>query len=55
MLLKEKTTELCTQCHSKGYIQETEGHVKGEECTACHNAHMGADSFLLKKDFDEAF
>lgn len=55
LLLKEKTIELCGQCHSKGYIQETEEHVKGEECTTCHNAHMGMDNSLLKKDFNEIF
>jgi predicted CXXCH cytochrome family protein len=55
MLLSEKTTDLCSQCHSKGNIMETEEHVKDEECISCHNPHLGKDRFLLKKDFNEVF
>lgn len=55
MLLKEKTTELCMQCHSGGYIMKTEEHTNDRECISCHNPHMGKNKFLLKKDFNEVF
>ncbi|MEF9425911.1 MAG: cytochrome c3 family protein [Candidatus Mariimomonas ferrooxydans] len=55
MLLREKTTELCTQCHSSGYILQTEEHTNDRECISCHNPHMGKNRFLLKKDFNEMF
>lgn len=55
MLKKETTIELCTSCHGKGYIIETEEHTSGKECGSCHNAHLGANRFLLKKDFNEIF
>ncbi len=55
MLLKEKTTELCMQCHSGGYILKTEEHTNDRECISCHNPHLGKNRFLLKKDFNEVF
>lgn len=55
MLLKEKSIELCTQCHTKGYMLEIEEHKEEKECNLCHNPHLGKDRFLLKKDFNEVF
>ncbi len=55
MLLKEKSIELCGQCHPKGQIREIEEHTKDKECSACHNPHRGKDRLLLKKDFNEVF
>lgn len=55
MLLKEKSIELCTQCHVKGYVLEIEEHKKDKECISCHNPHIGKSRFLLKKDFNEMF
>jgi predicted CXXCH cytochrome family protein len=55
MLVQEKTTEICKSCHGKGFIVETKEHTSGEECIACHNAHLGKNRYLLKKDFEEIF
>ncbi|MBI4687607.1 MAG: hypothetical protein HY756_07475 [Nitrospirae bacterium] len=55
MLLKEKSVDLCGQCHSKENLIATDDHKKGEECVSCHNAHAGKNRFLLKKDFNEIF
>lgn len=55
ILLKETTIELCTQCHTSENIIGTEEHKGEKECTSCHNAHMGINRFLLKKDFNEIF
>ncbi len=55
VLLKATSIELCTQCHTSEYLIETEEHKSGKECISCHNAHMGKDRFLLKKDFNETF
>lgn len=54
-LLQATSVELCTQCHTSEYMTETEDHRGGRECILCHNAHMGKDRFLLKKDFNEIF
>ncbi len=55
MLLKDKSIDLCTQCHTEGLILKTEDHTKNEECISCHNPHTGRDRFLLKKDYKEEF
>lgn len=55
MLIKENTLDLCTECHSTGYLAETEEHKKGKDCISCHNPHFGKNSFMLKKDFNEVF
>jgi predicted CXXCH cytochrome family protein len=55
LLKKESSYEMCTSCHGKGYLFETEDHQPGKECLTCHNAHLGKNRFLLKKDFDEIF
>ncbi len=54
MLLKDSSREMCSSCHTTGFIMATEDHLKDEECTSCHNPHIGKNRFLLKKDFDEA-
>jgi predicted CXXCH cytochrome family protein len=53
MLLDGDTRDMCRKCHMKGFITETEDHLRDVECTECHNPHMGKDRFLLKKDFKE--
>ncbi len=55
MLLSESSIELCSRCHAKGYIMQTEEHKSEEECISCHNPHVGANRLLLRKDFDEVF
>lgn len=55
ILLKETAIELCSQCHTSENIIATEEHRGEKECTSCHNAHMGINRFLLKKDFNEIF
>jgi len=54
MLLKGSSREMCSSCHTSGFIMATDDHMKDEECTSCHNPHVGKTRFLLKKDFDEA-
>lgn len=53
MLHKGSSREMCSSCHTAGFIIMTEDHKKDEECTSCHNPHVGKNRFLLKKDFDE--
>ncbi|MEW6600954.1 MAG: cytochrome c3 family protein [Nitrospirota bacterium] len=55
LLLKKNSIEVCTGCHSKGLMRESESHKTGDECTSCHNPHAGKDSLLLKKDYNEQF
>lgn len=55
MLLMERSIDLCSQCHADGYIMEAEHHRRGEECISCHNPHIGANRYLLRKDFNERF
>ncbi len=54
MLRYASSKEMCGSCHSPGFINmEIEDHQKDEECTTCHNSHVGVNRFLLNKDFDE--
>ena len=55
LLLKETSIELCSQCHIKGLISDIDEHLRDEECTVCHNPHVGKSRFLLKKEFVEIF
>ena len=55
MLLKKNSIELCTECHTKGYMLEIDEHKEENGCSLCHNPHLGKDRFLLKKDFNEVF
>ena len=55
MLLSKSSIVLCTQCHAKGYLGDSEANQKGDECISCHNPHIGANRLLLRKDFDEIF
>jgi predicted CXXCH cytochrome family protein len=55
MLIKEKSIDLCTQCHANGYIMKTEVHNTKDECISCHNPHVGADRLMLRADFNELF
>lgn len=55
MLLKDNSIDLCTGCHTGGFLELTEEHKRGEECISCHNPHMGVNRLLLRKDFDEVF
>ena len=55
MLIAKTSVELCTQCHAKGYIMQTEVHKSEDECISCHNPHVGANRLMLRKDFDEVF
>jgi len=54
-MLKSDPLSLCTQCHIGGSIIETEDHLSGKECIFCHNAHLGKNRFLLKKDYLEIY
>ncbi len=55
LLLKETSIELCSQCHIEGLISGIDEHLRDEECTVCHNPHVGKNRFLLKKEFFEVF
>jgi predicted CXXCH cytochrome family protein len=55
LLVKKNSVELCTGCHAKGLMRESESHKTGDECISCHNPHLGKDSLLLKKDYNEQF
>lgn len=55
MLREGSSTQMCRRCHAEGFIVPSEDHLKGEECTQCHNAHMGKTRFLLKQDYTEIF
>lgn len=54
-LFQGSSNQLCIGCHTEGFITPITEHLEGEECTVCHNAHIGKTRFLLKKDFDEIF
>ena len=54
MLRKRSSREMCSSCHTSGFIMKTEDHLKDEECTSCHNPHLGKNRYLLKKDFNES-
>ena len=54
-MLKAKSVDLCAQCHVGGSIIETEDHLSGKECISCHNAHLGKNRFLLRKDYLEIY
>ncbi len=55
LLVKESATDLCKDCHGEGFLMKTEAHLKDEECTSCHNAHLGKNRFLLKEDYEEIY
>ncbi len=55
MLLKEKSIDLCSQCHIGDFITDIAEHTEGKDCLECHNAHVGKDRFLLKKDYVEIY
>ncbi len=55
MLLREKSQDLCIQCHFNGDAALSERHSNKKECILCHNAHAGKNRFLLRKDFNEIF
>ena len=55
MLVRASSIDLCTQCHAKQYIMQTEAHQTNAECITCHNPHIGTSRLLLRKDFDEVF
>ena len=55
MLRQGNSNQMCAMCHKEGFISNTEAHREGDNCITCHNAHLGKNRFLLKKDFDEVF
>jgi predicted CXXCH cytochrome family protein len=55
MLLAEKPIDLCSQCHTGDFITNIAEHTEGKDCLECHNAHVGKDRFLLKKDYVEIY
>lgn len=52
MLLKAADA-ICVECHGEGQIYSQAAHQGRRDCTACHNAHVGKDSRLLKADYQE--
>jgi predicted CXXCH cytochrome family protein len=52
-LLLEKPDNICTQCHSEGFMMDSADHRKSTECLSCHNPHLGKDRMLLSKDYKE--
>ena len=55
MLKADASIALCTQCHIGGSIIETEDHLSDKDCMFCHNAHLGKNRFLLRKDYLEIY
>ena len=55
MLRKGNSNEMCAICHEPGFISQSEDHIEGKDCISCHNAHLGKNRFLLKKDYDEVY
>jgi predicted CXXCH cytochrome family protein len=55
-MLRRQSIRLCTdQCHSEGYMLETEVHTEPRHCLECHNPHIGMNARMLKKDFQEVW
>ena len=55
MLRRGNSSEMCSICHASGFISQSEDHIEGKDCISCHNAHLGKNRFLLKKDYDEVY
>jgi len=55
-MLRRQSIRLCTdQCHSDGFMLETEVHAEPRHCLECHNPHFGMNAQLLKKDYQEVW
>ena len=54
-MLKDESDVLCRQCHVGGSIIETEEHLTEQGCIECHNAHLGKNRYLLRKDYLEVY
>jgi predicted CXXCH cytochrome family protein len=53
MLLGADNQELCSRCHELTALSQVHAEVPGQDCIACHNAHAGVTSKLLKSDAEE--
>jgi predicted CXXCH cytochrome family protein len=55
MLLAADNQALCARCHDRAALLADPAHMEapGEDCLACHNAHVGTTPALLTSDFDE--
>jgi predicted CXXCH cytochrome family protein len=53
MLHKADNVELCGDCHNPESLTPVHTASPGQDCVACHNAHVGITSKLLKSDAGE--
>jgi predicted CXXCH cytochrome family protein len=54
-MLPKNADALCQECHAEGLVFNRAAHKDRNDCSACHNAHLGKDSRLLKADYKEAW
>ncbi len=50
MLLGANNHELCSGCHEPETLSPVHAENPGQDCIACHNAHVGVTSKLLSSD-----
>ncbi|MFQ5548702.1 MAG: cytochrome c3 family protein [Woeseia sp.] len=53
MLLGADNRELCTGCHNPETLPPVHSGTSGQDCLACHNAHVGVKGRLFRFDVPE--
>lgn len=51
--LLKKSDDLCRQCHPERLLVARTIHAAYAGCLSCHNAHLGKNGLLLKRDYHE--
>ncbi len=51
--LTNEGEKLCVICHVEGLLRLTKSHQESTKCLQCHNPHLGKNSYLLIKDYEE--
>lgn len=54
-VLIDRFEEICRSCHAEENIMKIPDHRKPGECLDCHNAHLGKNRQMLKKDYQEKY